>query len=202
MNIDYKNISDKELLSMIIRDAKLAGTLYSQFGSLRDIVMDASAYELSQVYGVGERRILQIQALKELNKRIYRPDPVTKYKITSPQSIYDLVFTDVAYREVKCFGTIILDTKLQVIKNEIVSIGSTGIALLDQRLVFTTAIRKNAARVAIYTNGTAGSCEPEQIDTELCKKMVNAGLLLGIPVIEYLIIVPGEYYSLREHGLI
>lgn len=202
MNIDYKEMNDEELLATIIMDSKAAGSLYERFESLKDIVMDASEYELSQVYGIGRKRILQLRALKELSKRIYQPEPITRYKVSSPQLVYDLVFADIAYQETKCFGTILVDNKLQLIKKEIVSIGTIGTALLDSRLVYTKAVRKSASRIFVFTNGSSGLCNPEKIDYDMCKKMVSAGSLLGIPLTDYIIISPGNFFSFSENQLL
>jgi len=94
-----------------------------------------------------------------------------------------------------------LDVRNRLISREIVSLGHLSSALVHPREVFKAAILANAAAVALVHNHPSGDTEPSREDVELTRRLVRAGELLGIPVLDHVIIAGSRHCSIMEKGL-
>ena len=86
------------------------------------------------------------------------------------------------------------------IKEELITKGVLDASLIDAREIFKSAIRNSASRVILVHNHPSGSPLPSEADIEVTKKLINAGDLLGIKVLDHIIIGNGSYWSWRENG--
>jgi DNA repair protein RadC len=83
-----------------------------------------------------------------------------------------------------------------------ISIGTLDANLVHPREVFASAIRRHAAHVIVVHNHPSGDLEPSDNDVEVTKRLVTAGKILGIEVMDHLIIGAGGFLSLREQRLL
>ena len=95
-----------------------------------------------------------------------------------------------------------LDSRHRVVSVEIVSIGTLGSSIVHPREVFKGAILANAAAIICAHNHPSGDLDPSQEDRALLGRLVEAGQLLGIPVIDFLIISDSEHWSASSNGLV
>jgi len=103
--------------------------------------------------------------------------------------------------EVEVFVAVHLDGKNRVKKKNLVSLGSLNSSIVHPREVFCEAVRERAAALIVAHNHPSGDQEPSQEDLEVTLRLVEAGKLLGIPILDHVII--GEsYFSFLEHGLL
>lgn len=99
------------------------------------------------------------------------------------------------------FFALHLDAKNRLVSRELVSIGHLTAALVHPREVFKAAILANAASIAFVHNHPSGDPEPSREDYELTRRLVKAGELLGIPVLDHVVIAAGgRHASLAERG--
>lgn len=94
-----------------------------------------------------------------------------------------------------------LSSKLDIIGYTEVSIGDISSAYLSPRDIFRTAILQNASCVILYHNHPSGNCKPSKEDIDSTNRIVNAGDILGIPVIDHIIIGEDRGLSLKEYGI-
>jgi DNA repair protein RadC len=99
------------------------------------------------------------------------------------------------------FMIICLDTRNQLIIDE-VSIGTLNASLVHPREVFKKAIANNSSHVIIAHNHPSGDPSPSQEDIITTKRLVEAGLILGIAVTDHVIVTQKGFVSMRERGLI
>jgi DNA repair protein RadC len=95
-----------------------------------------------------------------------------------------------------------LDSRNQEIKREIISVGSLNANLVHPREVFEPAVKNLAAQVILAHNHPSGDSEPSEDDLELNKRLVEAGKILGIEVIDHIIIGKAGFLSFKEKGLL
>ena len=93
-----------------------------------------------------------------------------------------------------------LDVKNRLLSRELVSIGHLSSALVHPREVFKGAILANAASVCLVHNHPSGDPEPSTEDIELTERLIRAGELLGIPVLDHVIVAAGGFRSLARNG--
>ena len=94
-----------------------------------------------------------------------------------------------------------LDIRHRLISREVVSIGHLSSALVHPREVFKAAILANAASIALVHNHPSGDPEPSREDHDITRRLVHAGLLLGIPVVDHVIVATGGTVSMAERGM-
>ena len=95
-----------------------------------------------------------------------------------------------------------LDSGGQVIKRRTVTIGLLDMALAHPREVFAGPLKDRAASVILAHNHPSGSTEPSKQDIKTAQQLVAAGILLGIPVGDHIIVAGQEHYSFRRAGLL
>ena len=99
------------------------------------------------------------------------------------------------------FAILCLNTKKKVAGAHIISQGSLSSAIVHPREVFKAAILNNAASIILAHNHPSGDPEPSREDIETTRRLVEAGEILGIRVLDHIIIGEQRYLSMREEGL-
>ncbi len=101
------------------------------------------------------------------------------------------------------FGILVVDTRNRVTAMHIVSIGSLNGSLVHPRDAFKVAIFDCAAAIILFHNQPCGDPSPSREDTELTQRLREAGRILGIEVLDYLVLGDeGRYFSFKERGLL
>jgi DNA repair protein RadC len=106
------------------------------------------------------------------------------------------------YLKKEYFKVLLLNTKNEIIMIENISVGSLNSSVVHPREVFCTAVKKSACSMIAVHNHPSGNPAPSQTDIDVTKRLVEAGELLGIKVLDHLIIGDGTYVSLKEKMLI
>jgi DNA repair protein RadC len=121
--------------------------------------------------------------------------------VTCAGDIAALLTPELASLDREQFVCLHLDVKGRLISREVVSIGHLSASLVHPREVFKAAILSNAASVAFAHNHPSGSSEPSREDIELTRRLMKAGELLGIPVLDHVVITANSHSSIAERGL-
>lgn len=119
-------------------------------------------------------------------------------KVDGSREAHDVFAQILASRPTEEFWELLLDGKHRVIGASQVSVGTLTTSLVHPREVFGPAIRMGAAAVIIAHNHPSGDPEPSSEDREVTARLVEAGRLLGIPVLDHIIVGEKGYASLRE----
>lgn len=158
--------------------------------------------ELSEIRGMGMAKSCQIIAAIELGKRIATKPRMNKVNIKSPDEVASLFIEEMRYLKKEYFKVLLLNTKNEIIMIENISVGSLNSSVVHPREVFCTAIKKSACSLIAVHNHPSGNPAPSQADIDITKRLMEAGELLGIKVLDHLIIGDGVYISLKEKLLI
>ena len=200
-------LSSQELLALIlgrgIPGESVTVTcqrLLSTFGNIKGI-SEASLEELAKIKGVGLAKASQIKAAFELAKRS-EDEPKEKISIKSASDAAKLVKTKLGDKKKEYFVILSLDSRNNLIKVSDISIGTLNANLVHPREVFKEAIQATAASVILVHNHPSGDPEPSEDDLEINKRLVEAGEILGIGVIDHIIVSKSGYLSFKEKNLI
>ena len=127
---------------------------------------------------------------------------VTGIPITSPKSVYEMIENvfELSCETVEKFGFMALNTKNMIVGLHIISVGTLNSALVHPREVFKAAILNNAASIICFHNHPSGNCEPSAEDCLMTKRLMEAGVILGVEIMDHIIIGEDCFCSLRERG--
>ena len=200
-------LSAQELLQLILGRgvagesvAVTAQKLLAQFGSLQKLA-EASIEELSSIKGIGLAKASQIKAVFEIGRRLSTQAPSYKSKeLTDPEKVYRLIKSKLKDYHKEHFYIIALNSRNYSIAE--VSIGSLNASIVHPREVFAEAIKNKAASVIFVHNHPSGDPEPSEDDLEITKRLVEAGKILGIGIVDHIIITKTGFVSFKEKGLI
>lgn len=201
-------LSDAELLAILLRSGtaqetavQLAEKVLLKVGGLTELPR-SSLEELQSVKGLGPAKALTLLAAAELAVRLANRTRYEAVTISSPGDAAGLVMEEMRHKLREHFRVLLLDTKNKVLGIEDISVGSLNSSLIHPREVFRPAIRKACASVILIHNHPSGDPTPSREDVEVTKRLVEAGRLMGIEVLDHLVIGDGRFVSFRERGLI
>jgi DNA repair protein RadC len=200
------SLSDAQLLAIIIKNGRagrsavdLAMELLIKFGNLAG-VDKAGISEMCIVPGIGKAKAAEIKAAIELGRRYQRPS-LAGASLCSSTDVVEYYRPRLRDLKKEVFRCVLLDTKNKVIREEEVSQGSLSASIVHPRETFKAAIRESAAAVIFIHNHPSGDTRPSQEDILLTRRLVQAGDVLGIRVLDHIIIGEGVHYSFRDNGL-
>jgi len=201
-------LSAQEILALILgRGIKgesvmvTSQKLLSRFGNLKGVA-NASVEELTQTRGIGPAKAAQIKAALELSKRLeVDVDDKPKRVLKSPEDVAAEMRGRLKGKKKEHFWVICLDTRNRLINCKPVSIGSLDTSIVHPREVFKEAVSSSAASVIFVHNHPSGDPEPSKEDIELTKRLVKAGEIIGIDVLDHIIVCDKSYLSLKAKDL-
>ncbi|MEO7276296.1 MAG: DNA repair protein RadC [Vicinamibacterales bacterium] len=201
-------LGDNELLAVVLGHGRvntsaldLANAVLAGVGGL-DRLPVARYDDLQGIAGIGAARAGQIVAAVELGRRTLTRAARERVQVTSPQVVAELLLPQYGSRSVEQFGVVLLDTKRRVLRTTIVTVGTLDASIVHPREIFREAASAGAAALVLFHNHPSGDPEPSEDDVLLTRRLVAAGVLMGIDVIDHLILADARYCSLREKGLL
>ncbi|MDH4187644.1 MAG: DNA repair protein RadC [Nitrospira sp.] len=199
-------LTDAQLLAILLRVGRrhfsavqVGIDILDRLGGVKGLVQ-CGIEELCAVPGVGSAKAAQLKAALELGRRSIA-GPLTKgARITSSRDLY--AHYHPALRELRheVFKVVLLDAKHAIMRDATVSEGSLTLSIVHPREVFTLAVKESAAAVIFLHNHPSGDPTPSQEDRVLTARLVSAGELLGIRVLDHLVIGDGHYVSFADQG--
>lgn len=199
-------LGDNELVAIVLGSGsrgcgalELANRLLERAGGLHGLTR-AALGELHLVSGVGDARAAQILAAVELGRRTLVRGITERPRLKTPRELASYLLPQYGAAAVEQFGIVMLDTKHRIIRIKVVSIGSLDTTVVHPREVFREATSASAAAIVLFHNHPSGDPTPSSDDLALTTRMVNAGEVMGIDVLDHLVLADQRYYSLVEAG--
>lgn len=197
-----KSISLKKVLTEYLRekqDSYVIEEILKQFPTLKEL-MDVTEQELTSIKGIGNIKAKQIITALQLARSFTIPE-ATAYHIKKPEDVYKLIEPELRYQNREYFICLLLNSKNGVISKEIISIGNLNACIVHPREVFRPAIKRSSASLICVHNHPSGNPEPSSEDIQITKRIVEAGVIVGIDVLDHIIIGLNQFTSLKERGL-
>ena len=177
-----------------------AQKLLSQFGSLQKLA-EANIEELSLIKGIGLAKATQIKAVFEIGRRLSTQVPPYKSKeLTDPKKVYQLIKNKLKDYQKEHFFIITLNSRNWSLAE--VSVGNLNTSIVHPREVFAEAIKNKAASVIFVHNHPSGDPEPSEGDLLTTKRLVEAGKILGIEVVDHVIVTNNSFLSFKDRKLL
>jgi len=184
-------LSKSDLLAILLGSGikgknvqKLAQQIIKKFGkNFLNITVD----DLQKVSGIGQAKALQITSAISLVKRFYADNQANKIVIKNSQDVASITY-DLRSKKKEHLVCLYLNARNVLLKKEVISVGLADKTLLHPREIFYPATELNAASVILVHNHPSSDSSPSEKDNEIVEKIAQAGEIMGIPVIDFVII--------------
>ncbi len=160
-----------------------------------------SIKEFMKFKGVGEAKAVSIVAALELGKRRMNAESHKKKSLTSSQDAFEAIrgpLMDLRHEE---FWIIMLDRANHIISTRQISEGGFTGTVADPKKIFRLALEFAACGLILCHNHPSNNLKPSDSDCKLTKKIVQAGAVLDINVLDHLIVGETSYYSFMDEGM-
>jgi DNA repair protein RadC len=201
-------LSDAELLALLLRTGApsadvlaVASRLLALRGGLQGVAR-SSARELGEVPGVGPAKTATVLAALELGRRLAGRRLRRGTAIRGPEDVYRHYHASLRHAGQERFFAVLLDGRQRVLGHEVVSQGTLTASLVHPREVFRPALRACAAALILVHNHPSGDPTPSAEDRDVTSRLVRAGEILGVRVLDHVVVAERGYCSLREEGLL
>lgn len=203
------SLSDAELLAILISSGTKQKSAVDLGRELLAIVNNnlnslgkLSINDLKKLHGIGPARAVTIAAALELGRRrkLAETPEVPQIKCSKDVSdIFQPLLSDLAHEE---FWILFLNRSNRVINRMKLSQGGISGTVTDVRLVMKRAIEYLASGIILCHNHPSGNLNPSESDSNITRKIKEAGNLMDIQLLDHLIISDKDYYSFADNGLI
>jgi len=209
MNIEltYDKMEEAELVARILGKKEVDEECYVYAAQLVKeepmTLIDAESYAIRNGRATLDR-FSKIQAAVELGRRAMINDQLSrKIEVTRPDQVAALMSPIYKGKEHESFHCLCLDTKNKLKKLVEVSVGSLNASIVNPREVFKEAVRMSAAAIVVTHNHPSGDPTPSGADIQITRRIVNAGDVLGIDMLDHIVFGGGgRCISMRDERLI
>jgi DNA repair protein RadC len=199
-------LGDNELLALVLGSGRrgadaiaVADRVLEAAGGVHALPR-ASTGTLQAASGVGRARAAQILAAVELGRRTLVRVEAERERLATPRQLAEHLLPRFGAHAVEQFGIVMLDVKHRIIRTKIVSVGSVSSTAVHPREVFREAAAALASSIVLFHNHPSGDPTPSPDDLLLTSRLISAGDIMGIAVIDHVILAEQRYYSLVEEG--
>ena len=197
---------DEEIIALIIKTGDnvkdvltLSKNLLRRYGSIRGICDCPLSQLVRENVGITEKKAMDIKIAFEFGYRSNKKMVFGEH-IEDAFDVAEILRLDMKNRKQECFKAILLNTKNNIISIENISVGTINASLVHCREVFRTAISKNAQSIIVAHNHPSTDPTPSFEDIKITHRLVRAGDLIGIRILDHVIIGGDDYYSFIENG--
>tara|TARA_R100000306_G_scaffold1332_2_gene3605 strand:- start:30350 stop:31048 length:699 start_codon:yes stop_codon:yes gene_type:complete len=201
-------LSDAELIAILIG----SGSREESAVSLSQRILASAENNLNQLgkltikdlmkfKGIGEAKAITIAAALELGRRRRAGEALNRKKITSSQSVFELMQPIIGELPHEEFWIVYLNNSNKVLQTSQLSKGGITGTLVDVRLAFKNALQLGAVAIILAHNHPSGTLKPSQPDIKLTQKLKTAGESLDIKVLDHLIITEKAYFSFADESM-
>lgn len=196
-------VSDSDLLSVLVGEAgaRHLGDVIGE-DSFREGLWRVSPDDLVAVRGVGPSAAARLLACVEMSRRAGCPERDVKPTISTAEDVVAICGPQMRGLDREHFWTLALNTKNRLVRIIEVSVGSLNASIVHPRELFKDAVKASAASIVVVHNHPSGDPSPSGADIQLTRRLVRAGDVLGVEVLDHVVIGGGgAFASMKELGL-
>jgi DNA repair protein RadC len=189
------------ILSNLVGNGSRANRLLNYFGSPHNLAL-ASMEEIKHAGKLSSRQAAYLYFALQLGREVcsmpFRPGE----RFSNSKELYYRYRARFFSVNKEHFFSFHLNSKNQLIREVLVSIGSLSTSVVHPREVFAPAVRDSTAAIIFMHNHPSGDPAPSREDRECTQRLVHAGQILGIRVLDHIVLGHDDYYSFADAGLL
>jgi DNA repair protein RadC len=202
------SLGDRDLVALLVGHGSgrmsaidIADRLLDLTGGVHGFAR-AGVDDLAAVAGVGRVLAGRILAGVELGRRTLIRTPVDRPQFTKPQEAAVFLLPQYGAHPVERFGAMLLDARHRLLRVRLLTVGSVDASVVHPREIFREAAAAGAAAIIVFHNHPSGDPTPSRDDVALTRRLVSAGVLMGIDVVDHVILADSRWCSMKEAGLL
>ncbi len=204
------SLTDEELLAVLLRTGtrgenalELSRRILYHAGETGLLAIHQfSLSRLLTIKGIGKVKAVQISCISELAKRLAKTSYSDAICFTDPETIANYYMEEMRHEKQEIMKLLMLNSKTKLIGETNISKGTVNASLITPRELFIEALQKNAVSIIILHNHPSGDPSPSKEDVLVTKRIREAGLLIGIDLLDHVVIGDNCYISFREEGIL
>jgi DNA repair protein RadC len=203
LEIGPQNLSVAELVSVLwgVGTRKedvlaMARRTLKEYGE-KTLSNELNPQRLAEAADIPLIKACQIIAGFELGRRFYATQAGRPAQVRTAKQAYQYLH-DMGRSTKEQLRGLYLNSRYQVIHDEVISVGSLTSNVVHPREVFQPAVERHAVAIIIAHNHPSGSLEPTMADIDVTDQLVAAGQVLGIELLDHLIIATDKYISILD----
>lgn len=203
-----EELDDQELLAVFIRTGtkeenavEIANRILNSFPERNLLGLCHIPWkELMKIPGIGEVKAIRLKCLAELARRISGAEAKKGLRFDCPETIWNYYRENLRHEEREKVILVMLDQKLNLIADAVLSIGTVRESVVSPRELFLMALREKAVQIMLLHNHPSGDPTPSRADLEITERVRILGAMMEIPLVDHIIIGDKTYCSMRESG--
>ncbi len=203
------NLTEAELIAILIGSGsrnqsavELAKVILSNSGNNLNEVAKKSVKDLMKFKGIGEAKAISIISALELGRRRSTEEILKKDKITMSRDAYSILYPLMADKMVEEFWILLLNQNNRVLSKHLISSGGVSGTVADIRVILKMAIEELASGIILSHNHPSGAVQPSQADKQLTHRIIEAGKLMQIKVLDHIIVSDEDYFSFADEDIL
>ena len=178
-----------------------ARRLLRHFGRVQDLAR-ASKEELRGAGKISEAQAEYLLSAMNLGREICSSPLRAGDRFSSSREIFNGYRARFFSAKREYFYSLQLNSKNQLIREVLISVGSLNVSVVHPREVFSFAVRDSAAALILLHNHPSGDPTPSREDRDCTQRLVNGGKILGIRMLDHIIMGHDDYYSFADTSAI
>ena len=207
LNLGKENLSDEELLAIIIKTGTkgisvkdIAREVLNEIKNINNLE-NINIHTLSKIKGLGKIKTIEIMAAIELGKRIFlAKENEDNIIYNNPEVIYKNNLYLFKGKKQEFFYCLYLDNKNKLIERKLLFMGTINRSIVHPREIFKEAYLTSCSSIVCMHNHPSGDINPSMEDIYLTKSLIKIGKIQGINIIDHIIIGDDNYYSFYNHN--
>ncbi len=202
-----RTLSNRELLAVILRTgsrgmsaAETAEELLEKAGSIGRLAR-MRMEEIMEIKGISTVKALQLLSCFELSRRCALESTQNVRVADDPARLAEWLKSEIGSSWQEQFLVVYLDAALHVISYRTLFVGTIDASAVFPREIFKEALLLNSTDVILVHNHPSGELAPSVQDIYMTKRIVSAGKLMGITVLDHLIITQSDFFSFERQGI-
>ena len=204
-------LTDAELLTVIIRTGtqqisalELSRSILNNLPGEQSLLglHKLSIADLMQIKGIGKVKAIQLKCIVELSRRIAKKKAEADLCFHDPGTIASYYMEDFRHSSQEQLLLLMLNTKNRLLGEEIISKGTVNASLISPREIFLESLHHHAVSIVLIHNHPSGDPTPSKEDIQITRRIKEAGVMLGIELLDHIIIGDRNYISFRESTLL
>jgi DNA repair protein RadC len=198
------SLAVRELLALVLghgvpgRTAvELAGAVLREAGGVHGLTK-ISLGQLNRIPGMGPAQSGRVLAAVELGRRTLAISPRAKLPLRTPEELAAFLLPKFGSHPLERFGAVLLDSRHRFLRLHVLSEGGLDATIVQPRDLFREATLGGASAVVVFHNHPSGDSRPTRDDLDLTRRLIDAGRIVGIDVVDHLILTDTVYCSLRR----